>query len=109
MTDLQNTQSAQVLVALQKIENVVRVKKARQVEKQLAEILCSRFMLQEDRDLRLALAPDQKTLSMVEAVSVWIGRQSVEPIRELTDHQIESYASLLRRKLFGLLDMEWVA
>ena len=113
MTEMQtpfNTDSTnpKVLLALQKVQAVIAAKQARRLEQQLAARLCARFVLQECPELRRALAEGTRVTSLAEAVTVWIGRQAAAPLTALTEDVIESYATLLRRKLWQLEDPDGV-
>lgn len=99
-----STPNPRVTAALLKVESLIAAKQQHRTSRTLASILCKRFHLAADPELLIALAPDLNTHSIEDALSVWVSRQSVEPIPSLSQAGIESFATLLRHKLWRIQD-----
>lgn len=105
---LNSSNDPSVTAALLKVESLMAAKQQHRAVRTLATILCHRFTLSADPGLLIALAPDLKTRSIEEALSVWISRQSAEPVPSLTEDVIESFATVLRHKLWRIQDDQGV-
>lgn len=105
---LNSSNNPRVTAALLKVESLIAAKQQHTASRTLASILCKRFDLTADPELLVALAPDLKTRSIEDALSVWISRQSAEPVPSLSEDGIESFATLLRHKLWRIQDDQGV-
>lgn len=99
-----STPNPRVTAALLKVESLMLAKQQRTISLTLASVLCRRFYLSADPELLIALAPDLKTRSIEEALSRWLRSQSAGPIPPLSQDVIESFATLLRHKLWRIQD-----